>query len=196
VTAGTSSLPVMRSASGPEVHMNESASGVSSPAASAPAAGSLAGSVAGSLMRVTRSASNVHAPQPMPAPRATGVMPAAPRNSVRGGSSSSSSSGSVMRRASTQSSGSGSSQGSQSEGTIRRSTSNSKPKVVARRPQRTDQVMRQTDTVARSASPDLTSQQGQDTTSRLDELDHILAALEDRVMRALERRGGIHRGWF
>lgn len=56
--------------------------------------------------------------------------------------------------------------------------------------------MRQADTVMRSESPQLTSDQGQDTTSRLDELDHILAALEDRVMRALERRGGIHRGWF
>jgi hypothetical protein len=101
-----------------------------------------------------------------------------------------------MRKSSTKSSASSSDQGSQSDGTVRRSTSSSKPKVITRRPQRTEQVMRQVDTVARSTSPELTSQQGQDTTSRLDELDLILSALEERVMRALERRGGIHRGWF
>jgi hypothetical protein len=103
-----------------------------------------------------------------------------------------------MRKASGGSTSGSAGGDSASDGAVMRSASNSKPKpkVIARRPQRTDQVMRQADTVARSASPEVTSNQGQDTTSRLDELDHILAALEERVMRALERRGGIHRGWF
>jgi hypothetical protein len=68
--------------------------------------------------------------------------------------------------------------------------------VIARRPQRTQQVMREVQSVARSASPQTSGGHHQVTTDRLDDLDQILAALEDRVMRALERRGGIHRGWF
>jgi hypothetical protein len=31
---------------------------------------------------------------------------------------------------------------------------------------------------------------------RVELTDHLLEALEDRIMRALERRGGIQRGWF
>ena len=33
-------------------------------------------------------------------------------------------------------------------------------------------------------------------TEHLDSLDQLMEALEDRIMRALERRGGVQRGWF
>jgi hypothetical protein len=71
-----------------------------------------------------------------------------------------------------------------------------KPKVIARRPQSTAPIRRETESMpaAQSSAPAVSEIEA--TTDRIDNLDLILDALEERVMRALERRGGVHRGWF
>jgi hypothetical protein len=143
----------------------------------------------GAIPRVTRSAASVHTPRPLPAPRASGGSP-----------TSSSSSGSVMRR-STSSPSAGNSGGSAAQAAQTSSGSSRtpravKPKVIARRPQSSAAVRRETETVSRSASLPAGTSSAEATTDRLDGLDQILDALEARVLRALERRGGVHRGWF
>ena len=51
--------------------------------------------------------------------------------------------------------------------------------------------------VRRSANPATEDAGGAPSiTEHLDSLDELMEALEDRIMRALERRGGIQRGWF
>ena len=51
--------------------------------------------------------------------------------------------------------------------------------------------------VRRSANPSTEDAGGAPSiTEHLDSLDELMEALEDRIMRALERRGGIQRGWF
>lgn len=51
--------------------------------------------------------------------------------------------------------------------------------------------------VRRSANPSTEDAGGAPSiTEHLDSLDELMEALEDRIMRALERRGGVQRGWF
>lgn len=51
--------------------------------------------------------------------------------------------------------------------------------------------------VRRTAAPvDTDAMSPPSITEHLDSLDQLMEALEDRIMRALERRGGVQRGWF
>jgi len=51
--------------------------------------------------------------------------------------------------------------------------------------------------VRRTAAPvDTDAVSPPSITEHLDSLDQLMEALEDRIMRALERRGGVQRGWF
>ena len=82
--------------------------------------------------------------------------------------------------------------------TIRRSTA--RGRVVRSRSsinRRTTHATISSAPVRRSMSPTSEGTGGVPSiTEHLDSIDDVMEALEDRIMRALERRGGIQRGWF
>ena len=67
--------------------------------------------------------------------------------------------------------------------------------AIARR----DTVRRSpSDTVRRESAPITVepADRRQSSTERLDQIEELMAALEERILRSLERRGGVQRGWF
>ena len=67
--------------------------------------------------------------------------------------------------------------------------------AIARR----DTVRRSTSETVRRESAPITvepADRRQSSTERLDQIEELMAALEERILRSLERRGGVQRGWF
>ena len=67
--------------------------------------------------------------------------------------------------------------------------------AIARR----DTVRRSTSETVRRDSAPITvepADRRQSSTERLDQIEELMAALEERILRSLERRGGVQRGWF
>jgi len=84
----------------------------------------------------------------------------------------------------------------------RSSTSPARPRRVVRSRTaiaRRDTVRRSTSETVRRESAPITvepADRRQSSTERLDQIEELMAALEERILRSLERRGGVQRGWF
>jgi hypothetical protein len=140
-------------------------------------------------------------PSPSPSGSSSGVR----RSATTASTSSSSRSRSVSRSASTGAVGAAivgrADDGGTSASSAVDSAGRSGSRVVRSRSalqRRADRpVHRSTPVVSRSASETAASAPPAPTNAdRIELTDHLLEALEDRIMRALERRGGIQRGWF